>query len=262
MGPGDVRITTRYDDDDLAVSLYAVLHEAGHALYELGLPAEHEATPMAQAVSLGIHESQSRLWECCVGRSRPFMDYLAGVLRELAPDRFAVSDPQQLYGAANAVVPTPVRINADEVSYNLHILLRLEIERALLNAELEIADIPAAWDEKSAAYLALTPRSAADGPLQDIHWAFGCFGYFPTYTLGNLYAAQFYAAAAAALSDLDRQIAAGEFGPLRRWLRQEIHARGSLLPAAELGRAVTGRELETAPYLAYLNAKFGEIYQL
>lgn len=262
MGPGDVRITTRYDEDDLSVSLFAVLHEAGHALYEMGLPADHEATPVAQAVSLGIHESQSRLWECCVGRSRPFMDYLARLLREIAPERFAATEPQQLYGAANAVVPTPIRINADEVSYNLHIILRLEIERALLNAEVAVADIPALWNESSARYLDLTPQSDAEGALQDIHWAFGCFGYFPTYTLGNLYAAQFYAAATVALPDLDRQLAGGEFGPLLRWLRQEIHDRGSLLPAADLCRAVTGSALDAGPYLTYLETKFAEIYEL
>ena len=263
MGPGDVRITTRYDSDDLSVNLFAVLHEGGHALYEMGLPAgADEATPAAQAVSLGIHESQSRLWECCVGRSRPFMEYLARLLRELAPDQFSAAEPQQLYVAANAVTPTPVRINADEVTYNLHIILRLEIERALLNNEIEVADLPALWREKSEQYLGLTPQSDSEGALQDIHWAFGCFGYFPTYTLGNLYAAQFFATARGALPDLDRQLASGEFGPLRQWLRRQVHESGSLLSAAELCREVTGAPLGIAPYLEYLNTKFAEIYQL
>jgi carboxypeptidase Taq len=263
MSPGDVRITTRYDSDDLSVSLFAVLHEGGHALYEMGLPAgADEATPAAQAVSLGIHESQSRLWECCVGRSRPFMEYLARLLRDLAPEQFSAAEPQQLYVAANAVTLTPVRINADEVTYNLHIILRLEIERALLNNEIEVADLPALWREKSEQYLGMTPQSDSEGALQDIHWAFGCFGYFPTYTLGNLYAAQFFATARGALPDLDRQLASGEFGPLRQWLCRQVHENGSLLPAAELCREVTGAALSIEPYLEYLDAKFTEIYRL
>jgi len=262
MSPGDVRITTRYDSEDLSVSLFAVLHEGGHALYEMGLPIADEATPAAQAVSLGIHESQSRLWECCVGRSRPFMEYLARLLHELAPEQFSAAEPQQLYRAANAVVPTPVRINADEVTYNLHIILRLEIERALLSNDIEVADIPALWREKSEQNLGMRPQSDTEGALQDIHWAFGCFGYFPTYTLGNLYAAQFFAAARGALPELDRQLASGEFGPLRQWLRRQVHEKGSLLPAAELCREVTGAALGIEPYLAYLDTKFTEIYRL
>ena len=190
------------------------------------------------------------------------MEYLARLLSELAPEQFSDAEPQRLYIAANAVTPTPVRINADEVTYNLHIILRLEIERALLNNEIEVADLPALWREKSEQYLGLTPQSDAEGALQDIHWAFGCFGYFPTYTLGNLYAAQFFATARAALLDLDHQLASDEFGPLRQWLRRQVHEKGSLLSATELCRKVTGAPLGIAPYLEYLNTKFAEIYRL
>jgi carboxypeptidase Taq len=239
-----------------------VLHEGGHALYELGLPVADEATPVGQAVSLGIHESQSRLWENCVGRSRPFMDYLVRLLTEVAPQQFATAQPERLYRAANAVSPTPVRVGADEVSYNLHIILRLEIERGLFSGELEAADIPTAWSELAETYLGLRPRSDAEGALQDIHWAFGCFGYFPTYALGNLYAAQFFAAARKTLPDLDAQIAGGEFGPLRSWLRERVHDKGSLLSAAELCQEVTGAALSIAPLLEYLEVKIGEVYRV
>jgi carboxypeptidase Taq len=190
------------------------------------------------------------------------MDYLVRLLNEVAPQQFAAAQPQQLYRAANTVSPTPVRVSADEISYNLHIILRLEIERGLIGGEIEAADTPDAWSEKAQTYLGLRPRSDADGALQDIHWAFGCFGYFPTYTLGNLYAAQFFAAARRALPDLDAQIAHGEFGPLKSWLRRHVHDRGSLLPAAELCQEVTGAALSIAPLLEYLEVKCGEVYRV
>jgi len=259
MGVGDVRITTRYDEDHLLCGLFSTLHEGGHALYEQGLPAELGDTPAGQAASLGIHESQSRLWENHVGRGLPFCRWLAPVLRERFPDACGQLSADDLYRATNAVRPTPIRIEADEVTYNLHILLRLEIERALLDGALDAASVPAAWRELAREYLGLTVRDARTGPLQDIHWCLGSLGYFPTYTLGNLYAAMFWNAARRALPDLDAELAAGRPAGLLRWLRAEIHARGSLLEAGDLCRAVTGRPLDAGDFIAYLETKYGEL---
>jgi len=256
----DVRITTHYAENHLGRGLYANLHEGGHALYEQGLPLEHEDTPVGAAVSLGIHESQSRLWENAVGRSREFWRHYTPRLAELFGDQLAGHDPEQLFRAANVVRPSLIRIEADEVTYNLHIILRLELERALLLREIEVEDLPGLWREKTRELLGLAVPSDAEGVLQDIHWAFGAFGYFPTYTLGNLYCAQFFAQACADLGVLPDQIACGEFGPLREWLRRQIHQRGSLLPAAELCREVTGRDLSITPFMDHLRGKFGDIY--
>ena len=258
----DVRITTRYDPKYLGVGLYANLHEGGHALYELGLPADHEGEPVAAAVSLGIHESQSRLWENCVGRSREFWQHYLPRLREFFPEQLATADVEDIYRAVNVVRPSLIRIEADEVTYNLHIVLRMELERALLKQEIAVADLPGAWREKMQHYFGLAVPSDAEGPLQDIHWAFGVFGYFPTYTLGNLYAAQLYDCAVAALGDLPAQLAGGEFQPLLSWLREHIHGRGSLLGAGDLCREVTGRDLSSEAFLSYLQRKYGEIYGL
>jgi carboxypeptidase Taq len=256
----DVRITTRYDENNLAVGLYANLHEGGHALYEMGLPTEHEGTPVAAAVSLGIHESQSRLWENSVGRSRDFLTFVLPRLRELFPQQLSDTTPDQMYRAVNVVRPSVIRIEADEVTYNLHIILRLEIERGLINDEVSVAELPGLWREKMRQSLGCEPSSDAEGVLQDIHWAFGAFGYFPTYTLGNLYAAQIYRQAGKELSGLSEQIAQGDFGPLLDWLRRRIHRQGSLLLAADLCRQVTGEDLSIEPFIGYLRAKFGDIY--
>jgi len=259
LAPGDVRLTTRFADDNLVVGLYASLHEGGHALYEQGLPAEHAATAVGQAISLGIHESQSRLWENLVGRSRPFMSYLRPLLAEYFPDQFDGVTGDELYRAANVIAPGAIRIEADEVTYNLHIVLRMELERALVRGEIAVAEVPGLWREGMEDYLGVTVNTDSEGALQDIHWAFGVFGYFPTYTLGNLYSAQIFDAARSALPDLQEQIGRGEFGPLRTWLGAEIHARGSLLVPEDLCREVTGRPLETEAYLAYLRAKYGKL---
>jgi carboxypeptidase Taq len=262
MAVQDVRITTHYDPRNLCVSLYANLHEGGHALYEQGLPLEHEGTPLATAVSLGIHESQSRLWENSVGRSREFLLHYLPRLQELFPSQLGSSSAEDLYQAVNAVQPSLIRIEADEVTYNLHILMRWELERALLRQQIEVGDLPGLWKEKMRQYLGLQPASDAQGVLQDIHWAFGVFGYFPTYTLGNLYAAQFYRQAAADIGDLSSRVARGEFQPLLAWLREKIHRQGSLLWPQDLCREVTGSELSIQPFASYLRHKFGEIYNL
>ena len=260
FNPGDVRITTRYDEGGLLSGLYSNLHEGGHALYELGLPAEHAGEPVGAAVSLGIHESQSRLWENLVGRGRPFMTWLQGQLAEIWPDVYGAVDPEALYRAANVVAPSLIRIEADEVTYSLHIILRMEIERALVAGEIEVADLPAVWREKVRKYLDLEVPTDREGVLQDIHWSFGLFGYFPTYALGNLYGAQLFDAARRHLPDLDRQLARGEMGNLLGWLRANVHGPGALYRAGELCVRVTGRPLSTEPFLAHLRTKFGAVY--
>jgi carboxypeptidase Taq len=258
--PGDVRITTRYDEHDLRVGLYASMHEGGHALYELGLPAERDGEPAGGAVSLGIHESQSRLWENQVGRGLPFLSWLGDRLAEVWPDTFAGGAAQALYRAANVVAPSLIRIEADELTYNLHIIVRMEIERALVAGEVAVDDLPDLWREKIREYLGLEVPNDREGVLQDIHWSLGIFGYFPTYALGNLYAAQLFAAARRQLPDLDTQLAAGKTGGLLGWLQANVHGPASLYPAAELCVRVTGEELSTAPFLSYVREKYGAVY--
>jgi carboxypeptidase Taq len=256
-GPGDVRVTTRYDENDILSGLTSTLHEGGHALYELGLPAELAELPAGQALSLGIHESQSRMWENAVGRGLPFCRWLCGVMREVFDGQLDGLQPETLQRALTVVRPSPIRVEADEVTYNLHIILRLEIERALVAGDLETADVPAVWREKARDLLGLELADDRTGPLQDIHWTMGAIGYFPTYTLGNLYAAMFWNAARADVPDLDDRLAAGDGQPLLGWARRKIHARASLVTAAELCREVTGRDLCADDFVAYLNDRYG-----
>jgi len=258
--PGDVRLTTRYDPSDPRVGLYATIHEGGHGLYEQGIAPEFDGTPLADCASLGIHESQSRMWENMVGRSRAFWERWAPRARELFPEALAGADAAALHRAVNVVRPSLIRIESDEVTYNLHIILRLELERALLAGQIEAADLPALWNARMRAALGVTPSTHREGVLQDIHWACGLFGYFPTYTLGNLYAAQLYEAAAKAVGDLDALIARGETAPLLAWLRRHVHARGRLVSAETICRDATGRGLEIAPFTRYLRGKFGALY--
>lgn len=261
MSPRDVRFTTRYDENYLPMSLFGVMHEAGHALYEQGLDAAHTATPMGQAVSLGVHESQSRLWENQVGRSRPFWQHFFPQLQQAFP---ALRDVtlDDWYFVINTVEPSLIRVEADEVTYGLHIILRFELERKLLRNELAVSEVPEAWNRGMQELLGLTPPDDAQGCLQDIHWSIGLFGYFPTYALGNLYAAQFFAAARRALPALDEQLARGELEPLRHWLRENIHRQGKRYRAQELVRVVSGRELSPEPFLDYLDGKFRPLYGL
>ncbi len=257
--PGDVRMTTRYDEHGLPGSLFGIMHETGHALYEQGLLEQHTGTPMGQPVSLGIHESQSRLWENQVGRSAPFWRYLFPRLQAAFGAWSDVQREDWLF-AVNAVRPSFIRVEADEVTYGLHIMLRFELERRLLDGTLAVREVPEAWNAAFRELLGITPPDDAQGCLQDIHWSQGMFGYFPTYQLGNLYAAQFFAAARAALGDLDGQLARGEFRPLLDWLRAKIHTQGKRYRARELVRVVTGREPSHDAYLAYLRDKVGTHY--
>jgi carboxypeptidase Taq len=259
LGPSDTRLTTRYDEHHFGDAFFGVLHEAGHGLYQQGLPTEHFGTPVGDYVSMGIHESQSRLWENLVGRRRSFWRHFFPRLQAAFPSTADIAEGDW-YRAVNHVGPGFIRIEADEATYNLHVLLRFELEKALIAGDLPVADLPGAWNEKMRSYLGLTPPDAARGVLQDIHWAAGLVGYFPTYTLGNLYAAQFFARAQADLGDLDASFARGEFAPLLGWLREKIHAEGQRFTARKLVERVTGKPLSAAPLLAHLAQKAAEVY--
>jgi carboxypeptidase Taq len=261
MSPRDVRLTTRYDENYMPMSLFGVMHECGHALYEQGLDAAHTGTPMAHSTSLGMHESQSRLWENQVGRSRPFWQHFYPQLQEAFPSMADVGLDDWCF-AINTVEPSFIRVEADEVTYGLHIMLRFDIERRMIRNEIAIDDIPEAWNAGMQELLGVTPPDDAQGCLQDIHWSMGIFGYFPTYALGNLYAAQLFEAARQTLPDLDTQLTRGELMPLREWLRDNVHRQGKRYRANDLVKLVSGRDLSPQPFLDYLNAKFKPLYGL
>ena len=262
MGVNDVRLTTRYSENLPMQSFFGVIHEAGHGLYEQGQAPEHEGTPRGASVSLGIHESQSRLWENMVGRSRAFWRYFYPEFTAIFPDHTADVSEEEVYAAVNEVKPSLIRVEADEITYNLHILLRFEIERGLFTDDYAAGDLSAVWNEKMKAFLGIEPPDDRDGVLQDIHWSHGSFGYFPTYTLGNLYAAQFYRAAELEIPDLTGQIARGELLPLRDWLRNRIHRPGMTYRAGELVQHVTGEALTADYFLAYIQDKYSTLYSL
>lgn len=258
----DVRLTSRYDTGLLFSSLYSAMHEGGHGLYERGLPSEWEGTPLAHSISLGVHESQSRLWENMIGRSRPFWHASIGMFRDAFAGMLDGVDAEKAYAASNAVRPSLIRVEADECTYNLHIIIRFEIEVAVLEGDLKPADIPGVWNEKYKEYLGVTPPDDSVGCLQDIHWSQGGIGYFPTYTLGNIYAAQFFEKMETDLPDLWAGVEAGDLAPVRGWLRENIHQVGRKFTAPELLKRVSGRDLTIEPYMKYLETKFGELYKL
>ena len=259
IAPTDLRITTRYDEHNLSISVWSLLHECGHAMYENGIPAELSRTPLGKAVSLGFHESQSRMLENWVGRSRPYLAHLLPILREYFPDAFADVDLGRLYRAANRVERSLIRVDADEVTYNLHIILRFELEVALMRGELEVRDLPDAWNQRMWDYLGVEVPDDASGVLQDVHWAAGAFGYFPTYSLGNVIAGQLWELIRAELPDLDGQLERGELAPLRDWLRERLYRHGAKFQPAEMIERITGGTLEAAPLLAQLEAKQAEV---
>ena len=262
-GPTDVRLTTRVVKGDPRGSLMGSIHEAGHGLYEQGIvgPAI-ERTFAGMAPSLGLHESQSRLWENQVGRSRAFWEHYYPAYRATFPDALADIDVEQWLRAVNLVEPSLIRVEADELTYNLHILIRFELEVALMRGDLSVADLPAAWNDAYRTTLGVEVPHDGDGVLQDVHWSGGAFGYFPTYTLGNLYSAQLMEAADRDLGGVTAQIGRGDFAPLLGWLREKIHHQGSLAPAEEIARAATGKSLEPDNLIAYLTEKYGALYQL
>ncbi len=261
-GPLDVRMTARYYEDYVNASIFGILHETGHGLYEQGQSIEHCGTPTGAYVSLGIHESQSRLWENMVGRSRAFWEKFYPECQAAFPDALTDTSLDAFHGAINCVGPSCIRVEADEVTYNLHIVLRFEIERALLDRRLDVKDVPDAWNEKMRTLLGITPANTAEGCLQDIHWSLGAIGYFPTYALGNLYAAQMFEAATEAVPDLEGAIRRGDTGVLLSWLRENVHAHGMRYRAAELIERVSGRPLSIEPFMNYIERKFAPIYDL
>ena len=262
IGPGDTRLTTRYNERDFGDGFFSIIHEAGHGLYDQGLPAEHWGTPMGESVSLGIHESQSRLWENFVARGHAFWRRFFPAAQQFFPAALGDVALDAFHLAVNGVRPSFIRVDADEVTYNLHILVRFQLERALIAGTLAPADVPAAWNDAFTGLFGITPPDDAQGCLQDVHWSGGGFGYFPTYTLGNLNAAQLFDAAGQALGDLDGQIARGRFADLLAWLREHVHRRGMQLRAPDLIAAVTGQPLSHAPLMAHLRAKFTPLYAL
>lgn len=258
---GDVRLTLRYKDD-IAVALFGIMHEAGHGLYEQGSLGAFPRSPLGHVQSLGIHESQSRLWENNVGRSLPFWRRFYPELRAMFPEVLGATGMEQFYAAINDVRPSLIRIEADEVTYNLHIVIRFEIETELMGGGIPVDELPGVWNEKYERYLGITPPDAASGVMQDIHWSSGLIGYFPTYTLGTLNAAQLYAAAERAIPDLAGKVERGELLPLKEWLGDNVHRHGSRFKPRELMTRATGRPTSAENFTAYLKEKYEPLYGL
>jgi carboxypeptidase Taq len=262
LGAGDVRITNRYNQREPLASFFGVMHETGHALYEQGIEQKNVGTPMGEAVSLGVHESQSRTWENMIGRGRPFWKHYYRKLQKTWAPAYDGVDPEKFHFAVNTVRPSMIRVEADEVTYNLHILLRYEIERDMFAGKLKVKDLPRVWNQRMRQYLGIAPKNDAEGVLQDIHWSAGLIGYFPTYTLGNLYGAQIFDAARRAIPDLDARVARGDLATLREWLRVKVHRHGMRWLPADLIRQVTGKAPDASHYMRYLREKFGPLYGL
>ncbi len=257
VGPDDCRITTRWDANALPTALYGVLHEAGHGLYEQGLPTEWYGLPPGEAASLGIHESQSRLWENLVGRSSSFWEWCFPVARAFFPQALADATPAGVQRSLMVVKPSLIRVEADEVTYNLHVMMRFDLERAVVHGDLAVADLPEAWSDRFARDFGFRPPSDAEGVLQDIHWSAGLIGYFPTYTLGNIFAAQLMAAAARHVPTIDHDIAAGRFEGLLSWLRQHVHAYGRQFESAALVEQATGEPVSEQWLVESLRRRYG-----
>jgi carboxypeptidase Taq len=259
LGPSDCRITTRYDEHYFNDAFFGILHEAGHGIYEQGLRVDQYGLPLGEAVSLGLHESQSRLWENFVGRSLAFWQFFYPEAQRHFP---ALADVRlgDFHFAVNDVRSSLIRTEADEATYNLHILIRFELEQALLDGDLPLDDLPSAWNAKYEKYLGITPPDAAQGVLQDIHWGGGLIGYFPTYALGNLNAAQLFRQADADLGGLAEPFTRGDFQPLRQWLGEKIHRQVQRYSASELIRRVTGQPLSHVPLIDHLRQKLGPLY--
>ena len=261
FGPGDTRLTTRYRDERFTDALYGTMHECGHGLYEQGLPKEERfGEPLADSVSLGIHESQSRLWENLVGRSLPFWEWALPHAKEMLGGDLKSATPETMFKAVNTAEPTFIRVEADEATYNAHVFIRFEIERAMFSGDLKVRDIPGVWNEKYERYLGITPPDHRRGCLQDVHWSFGLLGYFPTYTLGNLYACQLWDKINEDIPNLDDQMRKGEFGELLNWLRDKIHRHGRRYPAPELAERATGKPLSAEPLLRHLKGRLKPVY--
>jgi carboxypeptidase Taq len=257
----DIRITTRHRPDSLH-SLFSTMHEFGHGLYERQISLDLEGTPLARGTSLAIHESQSRMWENLVGRSRSFWSWFYPHVQDVFPDQFRDVDPETFYRAINAVRPSLIRIDADEATYNLHIILRFELEQELLAGGVDLRDLPELWNTRMREYLGVDVPDVADGVLQDMHWAAGHIGYFSTYSLGNIVSCQLWERVTDELPDLHDHFAEGEFDALREWLRENVHRHGRKFLPGELLERVVGGPIDPQPYLRYLRTKIGELYAL
>jgi carboxypeptidase Taq len=260
LGGSDIRLTTHYNRQDLFTALFGTIHEGGHALYEMGIDPRYHCSVLGEGSSLGIHESQSRTWENLIGRSPEFWSYYFPILKnEYFPRQLEDIREEQFVRGVNRVEPSLIRINADEVTYSLHVILRFELEVGLVKGDLRVKDLPGAWNEGMRRHLGIVPENDAKGVLQDVHWSMGAIGYFPTYALGNLFGAQFFAAMKKDIPDLDRQIAGGELKTIREWQREKIHRYGSSLTAGELCGKISGEALNPSYFVRYLEKKFGDL---
>jgi carboxypeptidase Taq len=260
IGPGDVRITTRFDPNSFVMALFGSIHETGHALYEQGLPVEHWGTPRGRSISMAIHESQSRMWENMVAKSPGFWKHFYPLARRHFPWLNKIDIGKFLF-ALNQVRPSLIRTEADEVTYNLHIIMRFKLERMLIGGKLEPDDLPEGWNTWTERYFRLLPPDYSNGVMQDVHWSAGAIGYFPSYALGNMYAAQFYAKAEENLGNLQEMFEAGEFGPFLGWFRQNVHSQGSRHLPRNLVKAATGEDLNADYLIAHLKEKYGRLYE-
>ncbi|HWF26458.1 MAG TPA: carboxypeptidase M32 [Solirubrobacteraceae bacterium] len=260
LGSSDVRITTRWDESFLPMGLFGAMHECGHGLYEAGIAASLRRTPLGSGEALGLHESQSRMWENMVGRGRPFADYLAPRIAAVFDGRLADLQPESFYRAVNRVQPSFIRVEADEATYGLHIILRFELEQEMVEGKIAVEDLPEVWNERFRSYFGLDVPDDAHGVLQDVHWAAGLIGYFPTYAIGNLVAGQLWERLRLDLPDLDAHMSAGELAELREWLRENVHRHGSKWGANEVLERVTGAPIAVAPFMSYLRGKLGGVY--
>ena len=260
FSPTDVRITTRVDESNYASMLWSSIHEGGHALYEQGLPEDQYGLPLGAAASLGIHESQSRLWENCVGRSLDFWKFFYPELQKYFPRQLEKVSLDTFYKAMNRVTPSLIRTEADEITYHFHVMIRYEIEKGLMDGSLNPKDLPATWSSLYEKYLGVTPKNDKTGVLQDVHWSHGSFGYFPTYTLGSFYAAQFYMQAKKEIEGLQAQVIKGDFKALLKWLREHVHQYGRRYTSEQLCQKITGKPLDPAYFMSYITEKCAGIY--
>lgn len=261
LHPHDSRITTRILPNHFMSNIFSVLHEAGHSFYEMGLPLDTWGTPLSEAVSLSVHESQSRWWETLIGRSYPFCKYLYPYLQKELPKLFKGVPLDRFYRAINRVAPSFTRVEADEVTYCLHVILRFEIEKELISGTLSVHDLPESWNAKMKKYLGITPPNDTQGCLQDIHWSLGDFGYFPTYALGNLLSAHFFTAFAKEHPDWEKRTGLGDLGFIREWLKTNIHSWGRTYDTEELAKKVTGKPFSETAYCNYLKKKYADLYR-
>jgi carboxypeptidase Taq len=262
FSPADVRVTTRVDEDNYTSLLWSTIHEGGHALYEQGLPESEYGLPNGAAASLAIHESQSRFWENCIGRGKDFWQYFYPKLQKYFPEQLGDINLDDFYKAVNKVEASLIRTEADEVTYHFHVMIRYEIEKALMEGTLSPEQLPQKWNELYKKYLGVTPADDKTGVLQDVHWSHGSFGYFPTYTLGSFYAVQFYSQALEEVPGLKAQVANGDFSGALKWLREKVHKHGRRFTSEELCKLVTGQYLDTSFFVRYISDKYADVYDL